>query len=175
MRRFLGVLSMATILGLAFTARADEAAAPHDLLRVRRGGKSIEGRLVAADDDSLMLTAQGRTVSIPRREIERLEVSRGRMIGKGAGLGAAVGAGLGAALGVGLIAALDGQDDWVYRSSDYVAVGAVTGTVGAITGTALGALTGACFERWKPARVSPVALSVLPRRGGASVAFAVRF
>jgi hypothetical protein len=133
----------------------------------RPGARPI-GRLVAFDDDSVVIRFEGHTVPfrVPRDVITRLEVNRGgrRNVLKSAGIGLAVGALAGVAVGI-----ASGNDEpglLAFSAGEKAAIaGAGLGVAGAVVGLVAGvARRGPRWEAVEPGK--RVGVFVEPRRNG---------
>lgn len=102
-----------------------------------RAGKSTRGRLVTVTDQALTLIDKKGTVAVDRQSIARVAIDNGRSVGKSTLIGAGVGAGAGASVGGVIIAAFGGGED-----ETGPAVMVVSTALGAVAGTAAGALGG---------------------------------
>lgn len=102
-----------------------------------RAGKSTRGRLVTVTDQAVTLIDKKGTVVVDRQSIARVVIDNGRSVGKSTLIGAGVGAGAGASVGGVIIAAFGGGED-----ETGPAVMAVSTALGAVAGTAAGALGG---------------------------------
>jgi hypothetical protein len=105
------------------------------LIVKQKDGKTIEGKMIEANETNLTLSRKNKVVNIPRDSVQQIEHSKGKaekgkwaLIGTGAG--AAAGAGIGAAKANSI------SDD----GEIYILVGAV---IGAGSGAVGGALFGA--------------------------------
>jgi len=132
------------------------------------GRRKLTGRLLAIDDETLLLKMAGRAepLRLRRSSVERLDVSRG-IRGHG-GTGAAIGAlalGLPTGLFFGAWGAAGGGGDGAVLAAAVVGVG---------SGAAIGALVGSAVrtERWDHASLS---VAVVPRPRGGGVALSLRF
>jgi hypothetical protein len=135
-------------------------------------GERVQGRLVAQQTESFVVELEkGKApVRIPRAAVGALEVSAGRSSRAahalaGLLLGAAVGAGVGALTGT----ACSPSDWFCSPGFNAAALAILLAPVGAIGGAAMP------VERWKPVGEPGVRVGVVPARGGAGIAVAVRF
>lgn len=105
------------------------------LIVKQKDGKTIEGKMIEANDTNLSLTRNGKVVNISRDSISQILHSRGKaQKGKWAAIGAAIGAGTGA--GIGGIKTRDSFDD----GEIYVVAGTIIGAgAGAVGGLIFGA------------------------------------
>jgi hypothetical protein len=176
----LAVMVAGTLIASGTALRAGDDAAEaasgvrvrvHVSPRVDQPGKwrRVTGTLTDSGPDGLVLTLPDeRRVTIPRVEIRRMEVSRGRHRGKGALVGAAIGLGVGLAVSGAAGATCDG---WGCLGAGFLLV------VGTPAATATGAGVGAAVgrERWRPVEAGPrPRLTVVPTVGrsvGARLAF----
>jgi hypothetical protein len=145
------------------------------------GGQLLAGRLLAIDDETLLLKVDDRAepIRLRRASIGQIEVSRGKR--SGAGKGALIG---GVAIGIpaaafGLLRAAIGacfmcEGPGPHPEPDYLAGGTVGFVLGAAIGGAIGAAIGSASnsERWE--RV-PLSLAVAPQRRGVRAALTLRF
>jgi len=160
-------------LGLA--AQGREPLPPGQRIRVvskEPGGQGLTGRLLAIDDETLLVKVLGRAepLRLRRSSVERLEVSRGRR--SHAGTGALIG---GVSLGipfVALAAVVASAAPGGHCESGCVILGGFV--FGATIGAPIGALIGSAFgsERWE--RV-PVSVAVAPQPRGGRAALTLRF
>jgi hypothetical protein len=137
------------------------------------------GDLLAYDGDSLRLQVAGRAlpVSVARRSITRMEVSRGK---KRAVLdGASIGSGLGVIVGaLTQVGKPPGRtcDAWLSslcaldREAHVVQAGLIGGAVGGLLGAALGYAVRT--ERWEGLPVGRVRAAVAPSGTGLGLSFA---
>jgi hypothetical protein len=120
------------------TWSAVQALQPGTTVSVKdKAGKSTRGRLVMVNDQAVTLIDKRGTVVVDRQNIARVTIDNGRSVGKSTLIGAGVGAGAGASVGGVIAAAFGGGDD-----DTGPAVMAVSTTLGAVAGTAAGALGG---------------------------------
>lgn len=103
------------------------------LIVKQKDGKTIEGKMIEANDTNLSLSKSGKVVNISRDSIAEIQHSQGRaQKGKwaviGTGIGAAAGAGIGAA-----------------KNSSTLDDGEIYILVGTVMGAGFGALGGALF------------------------------
>ena len=140
------------------------------------GGQTLTGRLLAIDDETLLLKVADRAepIRLRRASIGQIEVSRGKRTG--AGKGALIG---GVALGIpGAFVGWYGTESCVEVLSctpGHVYGGFASAAIGGlVVGGAIGALIGSAFtsERWE--RV-PISVAVAPQRRGARAALTLRF
>lgn len=105
------------------------------LIVKQKDGKTIEGKMIEANDTNLSLSRSGKVVNISRDSISQIQHSRGKaQKGKWAAIGAGIGAGTGA--GIGGIKTRDSFDD----GEIYVVAGTVIGAgAGAVGGLIFGA------------------------------------
>ena len=116
-------------------------------------GPVLAGVFVGARSDSLLIMTQGNrdTIAVPLNAVRRFDVSTGRNghTVKGAALGLAVGAISGFA-----IAAAIGSPraDGPFAGSNTAQAVGIFGGVGALAGSAVGAVVGSLFrtDRWEP-------------------------
>ncbi len=141
-------------------------------LFVPQPGERVRGRLVAQQAGSFAIELEkgADPVLIPRAAVGALEVSTGRSSRAahalaGLLLGAAVGAGVGALTGT----ACSPSDWFCSPGFNAAALAILLAPVGAIGGAAMP------VERWKPVSEPGVRVGVVPARGGALIAVAVRF
>lgn len=131
--------------------------------------RPLVGRLIAVTDSAVVVRRDMGNLTIPRAEIQRVEVSRGTSRAASALWGALIGLGIGG--GIGLVSwytSNEGSNALVTSATQAFAVGAIYGTpIGTIIGFAVG-----FRERWKDTAV-PVDLSIVPT-GGQSLAIAGR-
>jgi hypothetical protein len=151
--------------------RADDEAEPSSGTRVRvqvfprvdgpGRARRLTGTLTESGPDGLVLTLPDeQRVTIPRAEIRKLEVSRGRNRGKGALVGAAIGLGVGLAVSGAAGASCDG---WSCLGAGFLFV--VGTPVATVTGAGVGAAVGK--ERWQPVEAARgPRLTVAPLVGG---------
>jgi len=101
----------------------------------QKGGKTIEGKMIEANDTNLSITKDKKVVNISRDNIASVEHVKGRaQKAKWAGIGAAAGAGAGA--GIGGLQTRSSFDD----GEIYVVAGVLLGAgIGAAVGTMFGA------------------------------------
>lgn len=153
--------------------RAGDEAEPASGTRVRvelpGKGRRLTGTLTESGPEGLVLTLPDeQRVTIPRVEIRRMEVSRGRHRGKGALVGAAVGLGVGLAFSAAAGASCDGWGCLGAGALLVVGTPAVT-----VAGAGLGAAVGK--ERWQTVETAHRRqLTVAPTFGrgvGARLAF----
>jgi len=139
---------------------------------VPQPGERVDGRLVALEADTFViaLDKSADLARVPRAAIATVEVSVGRSsraghVVKGLLLGAAVGAGVGALTGTSCK-----QGEWFCSPGFNAAAYAVLlAPIGAIGGAAMP------VEHWKRVAEPSVRVGVVPTRGGAALAVAVRF
>jgi hypothetical protein len=140
------------------------------------GGQLLAGRLLAIDDETLLLKVADRAqpIRLRRASIGQIEVSRGES--SGAGRGAVIG---GVSLGVpgaalGLFAAGFACFEQRHCHPAYLVGGTAGFVLGAAIGGAIGAAIGSTSksERWE--RV-PLSVAVAPQRRGARAALTLRF
>ena len=146
--------------------------------------RRLVGRLVAANDGSLTVALDNKTVVVPRQALTRLEVSRrpGRKA-RGAGIGFLVGAASGALLGYSegrrgyalpVCSFLPPCDsfghEYDYRANDAISYGLLLGALGAGFGAAV-----APGERWEAVGTDRVRVHVSPARRGAGLMVALSF
>lgn len=191
-RRVVSLLSCLTVAFLAPCARAaedkgrTEPAVLRDRVRLQCAADAegpcrgrLIGRLLAADADRLTLAVTDRSepLVLERRDIARLEVSRGRQTARGAGKGALTGGIVLGLVGLGIAALWDGSNnpDSPIDAGDYLVLTGMSAGLGALAGTVTGALVGTASEQWKPAHAPPVRLSVAPRPKGAALSLSIRF
>jgi hypothetical protein len=121
----------------------------------------LVGRLLASDEDRLTLDVGLRDpVVVERRQITRLDVSRGRQTGRGAGQGALIGGAVLGLLSLAFLVAWEADPDTSLGPGEYVAITAVGAGAGALGGAVTGAVVGTAFERWER-----------PKGAGLSVSF----
>ena len=117
---------------------AVQALQPGTTVNVKdRAGKSSKGRLVTVADQSVTLVDRKGMIVIDRQNIARVVIDNGRSVGRSTLIGAGIGAGAGASVGGVIIAAFGGGED-----ETGPAVMIVSTSLGAIAGTAAGALGG---------------------------------
>lgn len=104
--------------------------------------KSTRGRVVTVTEQAVTLVDKKGTVSVDRQNIARVVIENGRSVGKSTLIGAGIGAGAGASVGGVIVAAFGGGDD-----DTGPAVMAVSTALGAVAGTAAGALGGLFRQR----------------------------
>ena len=104
------------------------------LIVKQKDGKTIEGKMIEANDTNLSLTRNGKVVNISRDSISTIQHSRGKAAkGKWAAIGAGIGAGAGT--GIGAIKYDPNKDDYQI----YIYMGTLIGTgVGAVSGLLFG-------------------------------------
>lgn len=134
--------------------------------QLRLQNRTFAGRLIATTGDSLVVSTERDSITVPRGAIERLWVSaRASRRGLSAAKGAAIGLGTGFAFG--LIAGEDCSD------SDFICFdrGELAMALG-LAGAGAGALAGAAFggERWREIRPMRASLSIFPAGRGAVAA-----
>ena len=143
-RKFFSLLVAATLLAaslpVAFAQTANRGwstvqSMPVDerLIVKQKDGKTIEGKMIEANDSNLTLSRNGKVVNIARDSIQQIQHSKGKAAkGKwaliGTGIGAAAGAGIGATR---VSSDHDDSEIWI--------------PVGAIYGAGFGALGGLIF------------------------------
>lgn len=129
----------------------------------------VVGRLIAVTDSAVVVRRDRGDLTIPRVEIQLVEVSRGTSRGASALWGALIGLGIGGGIGLASwYTSNEGSNALVTSAPQAFAVGAIYGTpIGTIIGFAVG-----FRERWKDTAV-PVDLSIVPT-GGQSFAIAGR-
>ena len=105
------------------------------LIVKQKDGKTIEGKMIEANDTNLSLSRNGKVVNIPRDSIFEIHHSKGKAKkGKWAAIGAGIGAGTGA--GIGAAKTSSTLDD----GEIYVVAGTVIGAgAGAVGGLLFGA------------------------------------
>ena len=105
------------------------------LIVKKKDGKTIEGKMIEANDTNLTVSRSGKVVNITRAEIQQIHHSTGKAAkGKWALIGSGVGAGAGA--GLGGIKYRSDRDDYII----YPVMGAIIGIgVGAAAGAVFGA------------------------------------
>ena len=154
-----------------------DALAPGRRIRVhQKGHDAVTGSLISATPEAVSFTTPAfDTVTVPRDELKRLDVSMGTISKVGPNAltgflgGAAVGGLLGLALGV-----AQNQDDFFYVSPAASAAGGAVlfGAIGAVVGALSG--TGKRGDKWQ--RVSLPAVEVGPGGPeGKGVAIGLRF
>ena len=116
-------------------ASVQAMASDERLIVKQKDGKTIEGKMIEANDTNLSLSRNGKVVNISRDSIYQVHHSKGKAAkGKWAGIGTAIGAGTGA--GIGGLKTRDSFDD----GEIYVVAGAVIGAgAGAVGGLLFGA------------------------------------
>ena len=108
------------------------------LLVKLKDGKKVKGEMRSVSDNSLVLSHDGETTSFDKLDVQEIRLGHGRSFKKPILIGALVGAGAGAGLGTAASASDNG--DWFdFKPSETVPIGAA---VGAIFGTATGAVIG---------------------------------
>jgi hypothetical protein len=129
----------------------------------------VVGRLIAVTDSAVVVRRDRGDLTIPRWEIQQLEVSRGTSRAASAGWGALIGLGIGGAIGVASwYRSNEGHNFWVHDARTAFAIGGILGTpIGTLIGFAVG-----FRERWRDTAV-PVDLSIVPT-GRQSLAIAGR-
>ena len=105
------------------------------LIVKQKDGKTIEGKMIEANETNLSLTRNGKVVNISRDSIYEIHHSKGQAKkGKWAAIGAGIGAGTGA--GIGGLKTRDSFDD----GEIYVVAGTIIGAgAGAVGGLLFGA------------------------------------
>jgi predicted aconitase len=103
------------------------------LIVKQKDGKTIEGKMIEANDTNLSLTRNGKVVNISRDSISQILHSRGKAQ---KGKWAAIGAGIGTATGVGIGA---------WKNSTVLDDGEIYILAGAIIGAGSGALGGLIY------------------------------
>jgi hypothetical protein len=100
-----------------------------------KGGKTIEGKMIEANDSNLTLSRDGKVVNIDRVTIQQIQHSKGKANkGKWALIGTGIGAGTGALIGATKVS--PDHDD----SEVWVPIGAIFGAgFGAVGGLIFGA------------------------------------
>lgn len=103
------------------------------LIVKQKGGKTIEGKMIEANDSNLTISRNGKVVNIDRDSIQEIQHAKGKAAkGKWALIGTGVGAGTGALIGATKVSPdHDDSEVWV--------------PVGAIFGAGFGALGGLIF------------------------------
>ncbi|MFY9607331.1 MAG: hypothetical protein WAU45_01790 [Blastocatellia bacterium] len=120
------------------TWSAVQALQPGTTVTVKdKARKSTRGRLVTVTDLALTLIDKKGTVAVDRQSIAKVVIDNGRSVGRSTLIGAGIGAGAGASVGAVIIAAFGGGED-----ETGPAVMAVSTALGAVAGTAAGALGG---------------------------------
>src|SRR6185295_14738404 len=104
--------------------------------------RSSRGRIVTVTDQAITIVGNKATIVIDRQSIAKIVIDNGRSVGRSTMIGAGVGAGSGAAVGAVIIAAFGGGEDGTGP-----AVMTISTVLGAIAGTAAGALGGLFRER----------------------------
>lgn len=115
---------------------AVQAIATDQRLIIRqKDGKTIEGKMIEANDTNLSISRKGRVVNVARADIQTIHHAKGKAAkGKWAAIGAGVGAGAGA--GIGSAKYSPNRDD----SEMWIPVGIMFGAgAGAVTGLLIGA------------------------------------
>jgi hypothetical protein len=105
------------------------------LIIKQKNGKTIEGKMIEANDANLSITHNGKVVNISRADIQQIQHSKGKAKkAKWAAIGAGLGAGAG--VGIGATKVSDDRDD----SEIWIPVGAIFGAgFGAVAGLLIGA------------------------------------
>jgi hypothetical protein len=105
------------------------------LIIKQKNGKTIEGRMIEANDLNLTISRKGKVMNILRADIQQIQHSTGKAKkAKWSAIGAAIGAGAGA--GIGAIKYSPQSDD----SEIFIEGGLLIGIgAGALTGLAIGA------------------------------------
>lgn len=129
----------------------------------------VVGRLIAVTDSAVVVRRDRGDLTIPRAEIQLVEVSRGTSRAASALWGALIGLGIGGGIGLASwYTSNEPPNALVTSASQAFAVGGILGTpIGTIIGFAVG-----FRERWQDTAV-PVDLSIVPT-GGQSLAIAGR-
>jgi hypothetical protein len=115
------------------------AVQPGEKLLIKfKDGKKLKGEFRSVSENTLALSHDGETASFDKLDIQEIRLGHGRSFKKPILIGALVGAGAGAGLGAAASASDNG--DWFdFKPSQTIPVGAA---VGAIFGTATGAVIG---------------------------------
>lgn len=101
------------------------------LIVKQKDGKTIEGKMIEANDTNLSITRNGKVVNISRDSIYEIQHSKGKAKkGKWAAIGAGIGAGAGAGIG-GLQTRSSFDDGEIYVVAGTV-IGAGAGAVGGL-------------------------------------------
>ena len=111
-------------------------------------GETLNGRFRSVDEQTLVLEQDGDLRSVPRAEIRRVLLDRGRHTGTGAWWGL----GIGAVAGLVFVLGVDGG----VRSFDYAALAVMSEAAVAGTGAGIGALIGSIFRNWTVIYETPV-------------------
>jgi hypothetical protein len=115
---------------------AVQAITTHERLIVRqKDGKTIEGKMIEANETNLTLSRSGKVVNIPRDSIRQIQQVKGKAAkGKWAVIGTGIGAAAGAGIGATKVSA--NRDD----SEIWLPVGLIYGAgAGAVGGLIFGA------------------------------------
>lgn len=144
--RIISVLTAATLLltqaPLAFAQTptgnwsAVQAIGTDERLFIKqKNGKTIEGKMIEANDTNLTISRDGKVVNILRADIQQIQHSKGKAAkAKWSAIAAGVGAGTGAGIGA---AKYDRNKD---DSEMWIPVGVIFGAgIGAVTGLVIGA------------------------------------
>ena len=171
---FLALILSAPLFCAPAQAQLEELAGRRVRLSLVRapGGISTSpvGVLTELTADSLVLSAEDEIVSIPRRDIQRLDVSTGtrRMTAQGALAGLAMGA-----FGLGALAATtndsdscNNKDGWFCIEFSDAEVGAAGAIVGGVLGAVLGAVIGSSMrsDRWQRVDLKVTDIAAAPGR-----------
>jgi hypothetical protein len=130
---------------------------------------SVEGELVGAHRDTLVLVTDRGEPRVPVSSIRQLWVG-GRSVKPYARSGAILGAALGG-LSFGLLApalAAIGDNGDAFTGTDEAAAILLGGALGGLSVGSAGAVIGAAVPRWNLRYQSPAAMSATPRRSGTS-------
>lgn len=154
---------LSVVVVTSVPAQASRPVPTGALVRVRTANNPsvVVGQLVALSDSALLVRQlDSGDVSIPRSDVERLEVRRRVSRGENARKGALIGLAIGGVLGV---AAGDDCDSGDFICFDRRATGAFGAFAGLSIGTLIGVVTGG-GERWRATAV-PMRLSMVPIAG----------
>lgn len=148
--RFIAVMALTCATGAAAQApRVDlarTAFTPGRLVRVSLDARRLEGRVATFTDSSLVLRYGSGLERIEVADADTAWTAK-RAIRRGVAIGAAVG---GVGFGTFVVVLIGGLCDTVDGCrDDYVPAFLFYGSVGALTGAALGAGVGAMFRRWE--------------------------
>jgi hypothetical protein len=166
-KRVVAVLAVAVVAGVGRSSAADRGEVRVGAtVRATTPGGVLSGTIAEVDPAAITLRdpLSRRMLSIPREEISRLELSRGRSRGKNALIGAGVGLAVG--LGVAVIANSQCQGDMLCGVE--FALPVLTTPLGALVGVAIPG-----NQRWVDA--SPGSPTAQVPKKGVRVAWSVSF